>query len=227
MIYVKKEQFDQCVILSNESDTTLEYKQFVEGLGWTIDIDHHNGFLGGLDKVYKTTGQDMRYYSDATKEVIFHDITLMPTDKDDPQQIAKKRHVGNDYVHIVWSEGEEYSPTTITSHFNAAHIIIHPIGNGLYKIRVWRKEGVRQFGPLTDGMIVSKELLPSMVRETAINANHCCSLNMSPDDYLKPYLRRTTLIREATGKNDKYVPTSFFSTLSIITNPQSVADFKK
>ena len=109
LIYVKNGQHDQYDILQNE-DRSPEYKEFVEGLGWTVDINTHNGFLGGLDKVYKSTGEHIRYYSDATKEVIFHDITLIPTQQDDPQQLTKKRHVGNDYVEYSLS-GEGKSDT--------------------------------------------------------------------------------------------------------------------
>ena len=94
-----------------------------------------------------------------------------------------------------------------------------------HKITIWRKESVRLFGPLMDGMIVHKNLLPILVRETAINANHCCNLEISPDDYLKPYLKRSTLIKEITEKNDKFTKTNYFSTISMITNPSSLHDF--
>lgn len=41
----------------------------------------------------------------------------------DDQQILKKRHVGNDMVHVVWSEHtRDYRPGTITSQFNDAHV---------------------------------------------------------------------------------------------------------
>ncbi|ELP94482.1 tuberin, putative [Entamoeba invadens IP1] len=224
LIYVKKGQSDQFDILMNETGSK-EYVEFCNGMGWTLDIKSHNGFLGGLDKGYLSTGEIIRYYADSTKEVIFHDVVLIPTQKDDSQQLTKKRHVGNDYVHIVWNESGEYSPHTITSQFNAAHIVITPLGNGLHKIRIWRKQNVRQFGPLMDGMIVGKELLPALVRETAVNANYCCSLNISSDDYLKPYLRRTTLIKEIVEKNDCFPVPTFFNTLSVVTNPQSLTNF--
>jgi hypothetical protein len=76
-----------------------------------------------------------------------------------------------------------------------------------------------------DGMIVHKTLLPKLVRQTALNAMHCCNLDIAPDDYLKPYLRRTTLIKEIIEKNDKFTKTNYFSTLSMITNPSSLHDF--
>lgn len=55
--------------------------------------------------------------------------------------ISQKRHVGNDTVHIVWSEhGRNYSPNTITSQFNDAHVIIYPLHNGLYRIQIAKKD---------------------------------------------------------------------------------------
>ena len=207
-MYVHPGQTDQFDILMNSRCST-DFLEFANALGWPLNIEQHCGFVGGLDQTYRTTGDVIRYYADATREVIFHDITLIPTVKDDPQQIQKKRHVGNDYVHIVWTESGEYPPATITSQFNAAHIIIHPLGNGLFSIRVSRKENVRQFGPLQDGMVLGKELLPVLVRETAINANLCCSMNISPDNYLQPFLRRKAHIEETIQKYKKEVPENF------------------
>lgn len=37
-------------------------------------------------------------------QVFYHVATSMPTVSEDLQQIAKKRHIGNDYVHIVYNE---------------------------------------------------------------------------------------------------------------------------
>ena len=61
---------------------------------------------------------------------MFHVVTMMPSksQEQDEQQIHKKRQVGNDHVHVVWSEyGREYRPSTISSQFNDAHIVIMPM----------------------------------------------------------------------------------------------------
>jgi hypothetical protein len=58
-------------------------------------------------------------------------------------QVAKKRHVGNDFVHIVWSEHKrDYNPDTIVSQFNDAHIVIYPLPSGLFRIQIFKKEKV-------------------------------------------------------------------------------------
>jgi len=128
-------------------------------------------------------------------EVIFHDISAMPTNPSDNQQIHKKRHVGNDIVHIVYSEHvREYSPQTITSQFNDAHIIVYPLSNGLFRIQVYRKENVNLFGPLLHGMCVNKRLLPLLVRQTAINANRYVRYNT--EGYTRPYPTRRRALDE-------------------------------
>lgn len=55
----------------------------------------------------------------------------------------QKRHIGNDIVHIIWSEHKrDYNPATITSQFNDAHVIIYPLPSGLFRIQIAKKEKV-------------------------------------------------------------------------------------
>ena len=187
IIYVKEGQDDQKVILRNDAKSDL-YAEFVRGIGWPIDIATHRGYLGGLDPKL-TTGTTAPYFANSIMEVIFHEITSMPTNPNDNQQIHKKRHVGNDIVHIVYSEDtNDYLPTTITSQFNDAHIIIYPLPNGLFRVQVYRKENVQIFGPLLHGMCINKKLLAPLVRQTAINANRYVRYNTA--GYSRPFPTR-------------------------------------
>ena len=187
VIYVKEGQDDQKIILRNSNKSDL-YAEFVRGLGWPIDIATHRGYLGGLDTKL-TTGVTAPYFANSILEVIFHEITSMPTSQTDLQQIHKKRHVGNDIVHIIYSEHTgDYAPTTITSQFNDAHIIVYPLPNGLFRIQIYRKENVQPFGPLVHGMCVNKELLVPLVRQTAINANRYVRYNTG--GYIRPFPTR-------------------------------------
>jgi len=198
VIYVRHGQDDQKDILRNDSATGL-YREFVDGLGWPVDLKTHRGYMGGLDKKL-TTGAVGPYYSNATMETIFHDITLMPTNANDPQQIHKKRHVGNDIVHIIWSEHErDYSPTTITSQFNDALIVIYPLKNGLFRVQIFRKESkVPIFGPLLHGMAINKHLLKILVRPTSVNAYRYVRQNTQ--GYSKPFVLRSMRIAEIMGR---------------------------
>lgn len=169
LIYIPHGLEEQEALLKN-GVASDGYKEFVSGLGWNIDINTHKGYTGGLDPLSKT-GNTAPYYANCGVEVMYHDLVRMPTDPNDPNQINKKRHVGNDIVHIVWSEHvRDYSPKTISGAFGDSVIIIYPLPNGLYRIQVAKKQKTPFFGPLQHGMTVTKQLLPIVVRLTAINA---------------------------------------------------------
>ena len=58
-------------------------------------------------------------------DLSLHVATQILTDGD--QQILKTRHIGNDWVSVVWSEGErDFTPATFTSQLAAAVIVIYP-----------------------------------------------------------------------------------------------------
>lgn len=49
---------------------------------------------------------------------MFHVSTLLSSDPQDPKQISKKRHIGNDCVVIIFKEGNSpFVPTVIKSNF--------------------------------------------------------------------------------------------------------------
>src|SRR3989338_4974602 len=171
VIYVRNQQEMQRALMKNDEGSDL-YEEFTNGLGWPVNLATHNGFIGGLDPLL-TTGTDAPYWASSTLEVVFHVVTRMPTNDSDEQQIHKKRHVGNDIVHIVWSEHDrEYRPWTISSQFNFVHIVVYPLDNGLFRVQIFTKEDVSPvIGPLLDGMVVEKRVLAPLVRQTAINAN--------------------------------------------------------
>lgn len=142
VIYVAEGQEDQRTIFKNSAGSQ-DYTDFLRGLGWDINLKNHKGFFGGLDTY---CGNSTPYYANSQYEVIFHSTTRIPTDEIDPQQIQKKRHIGNDIVHVIWSEHKrDYPPSTVTSQFNNAHIIIYPLPNGLYRVQVSRKDQVMWF----------------------------------------------------------------------------------
>lgn len=169
LIYVGHGQEDQEIILKNESSSDA-YKEFVAALGWNINIHNHKGYMGGLDPLGKV-GDTSPYYANSAVEIIFHEVTRMPTDPSDSTQLNKKRHVGNDVVHIIWSEHvRDYSPKTISGQFGDVVIIIYPLPNGLFRVQIAKKQKTPFFGPLQHGMTVTKQLLPIVVRLTAAHA---------------------------------------------------------
>uniref|UniRef100_A0A2K6JTP6 Ral GTPase activating protein catalytic subunit alpha 2 n=1 Tax=Rhinopithecus bieti TaxID=61621 RepID=A0A2K6JTP6_RHIBE len=169
VFYIAEGQEDKCSILSNEGGSQA-YEDFVAGLGWEVDLSTHCGFMGGLQR-NGSTGQTAPYYATSTVEVIFHVSTRMPSDSDD--SLTKKlRHLGNDEVHIVWSEhSRDYRRGIIPTAFGDVSIIIYPMKNHMFFISITKKPEVPFFGPLFDGAIVSGKLLPSLVCATCINAS--------------------------------------------------------
>ncbi|XP_060042035.1 ral GTPase-activating protein subunit alpha-2 isoform X2 [Erinaceus europaeus] len=169
VFYIAEGQEDKCSILSNERGSQA-YEDFVAGLGWEVDLSTHCGFMGGLQR-NGSTGQTAPYYATSTVEVIFHVSTRMPSDSDD--SLTKKlRHLGNDEVHIVWSEhSRDYRRGIIPTAFGDVSIIIYPMKNHMFFISITKKPEVPFFGPLFDGAIVSGKLLPSLICATCINAS--------------------------------------------------------
>ncbi|KAK2706640.1 hypothetical protein QYM36_014625, partial [Artemia franciscana] len=82
------------------------------------------------------------------------------------------RHLGNDEVHIVWSEHtRDYRRGIIPTEFCDVLIIIYPLPNGLFRIQVSKKQDIPFIGPLFNESIVDKSCLPGLVRATALNAS--------------------------------------------------------
>uniref|UniRef100_A0A8C2BZM3 Ral GTPase activating protein, alpha subunit 2 (catalytic) n=1 Tax=Cyprinus carpio TaxID=7962 RepID=A0A8C2BZM3_CYPCA len=169
VFYIGEGQEDKCSILSN-TEGSQAYEDFVSGLGWEVNLATHCGFMGGLQR-NGSTGSTAPYYATSNMEVIFHVSTRMPSDSDD--SITKKlRHLGNDEVHIVWSEHtRDYRRGIIPTDFGDVLIIIYPMKNHMFFVQIMKKPQVPFFGPLFDGAIVTGTLLPSLVRATCINAS--------------------------------------------------------
>ncbi|XP_074069484.1 ral GTPase-activating protein subunit alpha-1 isoform X5 [Macrotis lagotis] len=169
VFYVAEGQEDKHSILTNTGGSQA-YEDFVAGLGWEVNLTNHCGFMGGLQK-NKSTGLTTPYFATSTVEVMFHVSTRMPSDSDD--SLTKKlRHLGNDEVHIVWSEhSRDYRRGIIPTEFGDVLIVIYPMKNHMFSIQIMKKPEVPFFGPLFDGAIVNGKILPIMVRATAINAS--------------------------------------------------------
>ncbi|XP_048393629.1 ral GTPase-activating protein subunit alpha-1 isoform X3 [Stegostoma tigrinum] len=169
VFYVAEGQEDKHSILTNTGGSQ-SYEDFVAGLGWEVNLTNHCGFMGGLQR-NKSTGLSTPYFATSTVEVIFHVSTRIPSDSDD--SLTKKlRHLGNDEVHIVWSEHtRDYRRGIIPTEFGDVLIVIYPMKNYMFSIHVMKKPEVPFFGPLFDGAIVDGKVLPNLVRATAINAS--------------------------------------------------------
>ncbi|XP_077403583.1 ral GTPase-activating protein subunit alpha-2 isoform X5 [Vanacampus margaritifer] len=202
LFYIGEGQEDKCSILSN-SGGSQPYEDFVSGLGWEVDLATHCGFMGGLQR-NGSTGLTAPYYATSTIEAIFHVSTRMPSDSDDC--LTKKlRHLGNDEVHIVWSEHtRDYRRGIIPTDFGDVLIVIYPMENHMYFIQIMKKPQVPFFGPLFNGAIINGKLLPSLVRATCINASRAVKSRLT---LYQSFYEERALYLEAIVQNHREVMT--------------------
>ncbi|XP_069007974.1 ral GTPase-activating protein subunit alpha-2 isoform X2 [Embiotoca jacksoni] len=202
VFYIGEGQEDKCSILSNSAGSQA-YEDFVSGLGWEVDLATHCGFMGGLQR-NGSTGLTAPYYATSTVEAIFHVSTRMPSDSDDC--LTKKlRHLGNDEVHIVWSEHtRDYRRGIIPTDFGDVLMIIYPMKNHMYFLQIMKKSQVPFFGPLFNGAIVTGTLLPSLVRATCINASRAVKSRLT---LYQSFYEERALYLEAIVQNHREVMT--------------------
>lgn len=124
VFYVAPGQETEDEILSNKQGS-LAYEEFLSSLAWPVKLAVHQAYTGGLDE---ESAEETLYYCSSTTEVVFHDPARLLCDgPSDTRMIGKKRHLANDYVHIVWNEhSREYRPETIRGDYGNAQIVISP-----------------------------------------------------------------------------------------------------
>ena len=133
VIYIGYGQEDKTRIFSNTHGSP-NYEEFLTHLGWQVDLSKHTGFRGGLHQQANTHSI---YYANALVEIMFHVATMIDGSTDEDRLRKKTRHIGNDEVQIIWTEHyHEYDRSIIASAFGDVLIVIHPLPNGLYRIRI-------------------------------------------------------------------------------------------
>ncbi|KAG6908048.1 hypothetical protein DXG01_006410 [Tephrocybe rancida] len=177
ILYVAPGQTDEADILSNTHGSPA-YTRFLEGLGRLINLrDQLDVYAGGLDP--DEDGEYAYAWWDDIGQVLYHTATMMPTSEDDPQCTNKKRHIGNDYVRIVWNDsGQPYKFDTLATQFQFVNIVIEPhsLGaiaafsnnlheNEYFKITVQRAPRMTEFAPIGHFKLISAETLPLFVRQ--------------------------------------------------------------
>jgi hypothetical protein len=109
--------------LLSATNSSPSFSQFCEGLGDLTPLLHLRHFSGGLDTSdYASDGNfALSWISQGSESahdligkimVLFHSVPLMP-----PGLNNRKRHVGNDVVHIVYVEDTEVPTFDNSDHF--------------------------------------------------------------------------------------------------------------
>ncbi|KAF9161227.1 Tuberous sclerosis 2-like protein, partial [Mortierella sp. AD011] len=127
VLYVGKGQSKESEILGNTHGSS-EYTKFLTGLGSLVRLKNAKIYTGGLDLEMDLDGEYAYTYQDEITQVIFHVATMMPNFPHDVNFNSKKRHIGNDWVTIVFNDsGADYDFGTISGQFNFMTLVVTPI----------------------------------------------------------------------------------------------------
>ncbi|KAJ8713919.1 hypothetical protein PYW08_007539 [Mythimna loreyi] len=176
VIYVGKGQETRNEILSNRCGSPA-YEAFLAALAWEVELESHVGFTGGL-RGGGGGGVSAPYVASLTLEALFHVATRMPADSPDAI-LNKTRHLGNDEVHVVWSEHwRPYKRDTLPTQFCDVLIVLYPLPGGLLRCTVSRKPDVCVFGPLWEECIIRVQCCAALVRGAAFSGGRAVRATM-------------------------------------------------
>ena len=185
---------------SGGSDSLLKTKygspdfwQFAKELGDFVPIRHLKYFSGGLDtSASRSDGtyaivwfgnqggsDELSHPTHVDSMVIFHTVTLMPN-----KETNRKRHVGNDVVHIVYgyapnAVGDE-TKENVSGHFGFITIYVLPLVHvDMVKVSVKLKNGlkenvIRSLDHLAGSWLISRRVGAHFVRNLAMQADVIC-----------------------------------------------------
>jgi hypothetical protein len=223
VIYMKKGQTTEEELFSNQ-DHSKSFDDFLNLIGRRIKLKDFDGFRAGLDTTHGQTGEYSVYENYNDKEIMFHVSTLLPFNKNDQQQLERKRHIGNDIVTIVFQEDNTpFAPDMIASNFLHAFIVVQHFKDPLtlkskYRVSVTARKDVPNFGPTicNNGIYENDDFFKDWILNKLINAEDACC---KADKFRKLRERTRTILFESlfkdlTEKNSSIIG-SIFPTVNL------------
>uniref|UniRef100_A0A8C9L7Z4 Tuberin n=1 Tax=Pavo cristatus TaxID=9049 RepID=A0A8C9L7Z4_PAVCR len=200
-LLLPNESNNEIAILSNEHGS-YRYTEFLTGLGKLIelkDCQPDKIYLGGLD-VCGEDGQFTYCWHDDIMQAIFHIATLMPTKDLDKYRCDKKRHLGNDFVSIVYNDsGEDFKLGTIKGQFNFVHVIMTPLDYDCNLVTLQCRKDMEGLVDTSVAKIISDKNLPFVARQMALHANMASQVHHSrsnpTDTYPSKWIARLRHIK--------------------------------
>jgi hypothetical protein len=188
VIFIDNNQTTEAEILANTAGSP-DYNHFLHGLGTRVSIREAQFNTQGLHS--DIDGEYTYAWRDRVTEMVYHVTTMMPTNlESDPACVAKKRHVGNDFVNIIFNRSNRpFNFETILSQFNSINIVITPVcriaesdfshdpdtardySKSFFVVRVMSKPGLPELSPASTPKVISGKSLAAYVRILAINAS--------------------------------------------------------
>ncbi|KAK4250641.1 hypothetical protein C7999DRAFT_11489 [Corynascus novoguineensis] len=238
VVYIKEGQTNETEILANTTGSP-DYHQFLKGLGTLTRLKGATFNTQGLDRENDLDGAYTYCFRDRVTEIVFHITTQMPTNLEtDPRCIMKKRHIGNDYVNIVWNDsGLPFKFDTFPSQFNYVYIVITPTPhlpfvasrmpqeNGasrFCKVQVMSQSGFPEISPAAEPKMISLEALPGFVRLLALNASVFSLVwaNREDGEHVSSWRER---LRQINALRARYGPKSGNAGVSTSPPPGAIA----
>lgn len=204
------------------------FEEFLDILGTRIKLKDHKGYRGGLDIQNGHTGDTAIYEVFKEREIIFHVSTMLPYTEGDPQQLQRKRHIGNDIVAVVFQESNTpFSPKMIASHFLHAFIVVQPLDSNTsitrYKVSVTARDDVPEFGPKlpTPAIFRKDQSFKEFILTKLVNAENAC---YKAEKFAKLELRTRSsllqnLVDDLKDKTKEFLGIDFhYNTSNIVNN---------
>ncbi|XP_062143207.1 rap1 GTPase-activating protein 1 isoform X2 [Drosophila sulfurigaster albostrigata] len=216
--------------LFGNQQTSPAFEEFLDVLGQRIRLKEHKGYRGGLDIQNGHTGDTAVYEVFKEREIMFHVSTLLPHTEGDPQQLQRKRHIGNDIVAIVFQEtNTPFSPDMIASHFLHAFIVVQPLEPNTphtrYKVSVTARDDVPFFGPTLPSPAVFRkgQEFKEFLLTKLINAENAC---YKAEKFAKLELRTRTsllqnLVEELKEKTRDFLGADLSQTIAGSPTPET------
>lgn len=226
--YIGEGQTKEAEILANRVGSP-DYHDFLRGLGTLTRLKGATINTQGLDREYDSDGLYTFCWRDRVTEIVFHVTTQMPTNMErDPQCIGKKRHIGNDFVNIIFNDsGHVFEFDTFPSEFNYVNIVITPsprhsfvaarkaaksqqggeeeVPLAFFTVQVMSKPGFPEISPAAEPKLVSLKALPGFVRLLGLNASVFSHVwaNREGGEYISSWRNR---LREINRLRERYGP---------------------
>ena len=198
VLYVGEGQHLESQFLSN-SFGSPSYSLFLRGLGSFVRLKgcSEDIYTGGLDKKDESDGEYAVLWRDSITQVLFHVATMMPSAGQQGQN--KKRHLGNDYVTIVFCDNSHgFSISSLSGQFHFIVIIIFPHSNNHFRIHIHRKTTtIPLIAPLIS--YVHAKNLSVRIRELAIIADLAVR-GVTGGLQAENWIRRLTKIRQTVQR---------------------------
>ncbi|OKL63116.1 hypothetical protein UA08_01399 [Talaromyces atroroseus] len=219
VVFIDKDQTSEAEILANAVGSP-DYEHFLNGLGTKVSIREAQFNTQGLHS--DIDGEYTYAWRDRVTEMVYHVATMMPTNLErDPMCVAKKRHIGNDFVNIIFNRSNKpFNFETIPSQFNSINIVITPVcriaesdfdqnmdttdrdyDKLFYIVRVMSKPGLPELSPASTPKVISGKSLAAYVRILAMNASVFSLVwNLEGGEHISSWRNRLREIKRLRGR---------------------------